>query len=144
MSIFQIRQFEDALNTTLATAPLGGISAGQIAWPEKTYVPVKGLPYIKPELAARARRPVGFGADSVQQWDGTYQVGIFVPRDSGTRLQNIVASEILAAFPRGLALQTTEGLWMTVTRGTVPTPVPFGDWVNLPVLIDWFSFEPPN
>lgn len=141
MSI-ELRHFEDMLNRQLEAAPITGIN-GNIAWPDKTYVPTKGVPYLKPELAARARTPVGFGADSVQQWTGAYQVGVFVPRDTGTRLQNELASQVLAAFPRGLTMQTPQGIWMTVTRGTVPVSVPFGDWLNVPVTIEWFATEPP-
>lgn len=139
----QLRYFEDLfitrLSSSLQTNAIQGISDDNVAWPEKTYVPSKGIPYLKPELAARVRTPVGFGADAVQQWTGTYQIGIFTPRDTGTRLQNQLASQILAAFPRGLALQTPDGVWMTVTRGTAPVPVPFGDWINLPVQLDWFA-----
>jgi hypothetical protein len=141
-----LRYFDDAMNNTLQAALTANTIEGigeNIAWPEKTFAPVKGVPWLKPELAARSRRPVGFGADSVQQWDGTFQVGIFVPRDSGTRLQNQIASQILAVFKRGLALQTPDGVWITVTRGTAPVAVPYGDWINLPVQIDWFATEPP-
>ena len=44
---------------------------------------------------------------------------------------------------RGLALQTPDGVWITVIRGTAPVAVPYGDWINLPVQIDWFATEPP-
>lgn len=140
----ELRYFDDALNGVLkAGLPIDGISSDQIAWPEKTFVPTKGIPYLKPELAARVRRPVGFGADSVKQWDGTWQIGIFVPRDTGTRLMNAVASIVIRTYPRGLRLTTPQGLTMSVTNSTAPVPVSFGDWVNLPVQIEWFAFEPP-
>jgi hypothetical protein len=143
----ELRYFEDAFNGVLAAALLSGAITGiedrNVAWPEKTFSPQKGVPYLKPELAARARRPMGFGADAVQQWDGTFQIGVFVPRDSGTRLQNGIASQILRVFHRGLALRTPDGVWMTVSHGTAPVPVPFGDWVNLPLQIVWFATEPP-
>ncbi len=137
-----LRNFEDVLNGRLRASTISHIVAAQIAWPTVTYLPKKGTPYLKPELAARDRRPIGFGADGVQEWTGTYQVGVFVARDSGTRLPNEIASSVLKAFPRGLSLQTAQGIWVIVTRGTVPVPVPFGDWVNTPVMIDWFAHEP--
>lgn len=144
----ELRYFEDLLNAQLNTAVdaqlLAGITPVDVAWPGKTFTPTKGKPYLKPELAARVRTPVGFGADSVQEWNGTYQVGIFIPRDTGTRLMNELASTVLRTFPRGLAMQTPDGVWMTVTRGTAPVPVPFNDWINLPVQIDWFATEPPS
>lgn len=143
MANIELRHFEDLLNNVLRGASITGIAAADIAWPEKTYRPQKNIPYVKPEMAARNRRPLGFGADAVQEWTGTFQIGVFVPRDSGTRLQNEIASQLLRAYPRGLAMQTPQGVWMTVTRSTVPAPVPFGDWVNLPVMIDWFAHEPP-
>lgn len=143
----ELRYFEDEFNRVLSQALEGGTITGigqdQVAWPEKTFAPRKGQPYLKPELAARARRPVGFGADAVQQWDGTFQIGVFVPRDQGTRLQNGIASQVLRVFHRGLAMRTPEGVWINISHGTAPVPVPFGDWVNLPVQIVWFATEPP-
>ncbi len=88
------------------------------------------------------RQPLGFGEDAVQEWTGTYQIGIFLPRDTGRRLGDQIASQLLALFPRGLDLQTTQGIWLIVTRGTVPVPVPSNDWILLPVIIDWFAHEP--
>lgn len=143
MANIELRHFTDLLNGVLEQATVPGISAGNIAWPRKTYVPKKGIPYLKPELAARARTPVGFGADSVQLWNGSYQIGVFTPRDLSSHLQDQIASAILRLYPRGLAMQTPQGVWMTVTRCTAPVSVPFGDWENLPVTIDWFATEPP-
>lgn len=147
MSI-ELRHFEDLLNGVLSTAvqadQLTGITDALVAWPDKSFTPVKGTPYIKPEVAAQVRNPMGVGADAVQQWNGTFQVGIFTPRDTGRRLANQLASQVLAIFPRGLALQTPQGVWMTVVRGTAPVPVPWNDWNNLPVQIDWFAHEPPS
>lgn len=140
----ELRYFEDALIGVLSAAlPIDGIASDQIAWPEKTFVPTKGVPYLKPEMSGRARRPVGVGADSVQLWTGFYQVGVFVPRDTGTRLQNAIASQVIKAFPRGLSRQTPQGVELIVTNSTAPSPVPFADWVNLPVQIEWFATEPP-
>lgn len=142
MIAISLRYFEDAFNAVLAAAALPGITSN-IAWPNRTYVPAKGVPYLKPEMAGRTRSPAGFGADSVQRWDGRYQVGVFAPRDTGTRLINEIASGVLALFPRGWAAQTPEGVWIRVVNGTAPAPVPFADWINQPVEITWFATEPP-
>jgi Bacteriophage related domain of unknown function len=140
----ELRYFEDAFIAVLQAAlPIEGIPDDQIAWPEKTFVPKKGNPFLKPEMAGRTRRPVGFGANSVKQWDGFYQIGVFVPRDTGTRLQNQVASQLLRIYPRGLGAQTPQGVQIHVTNSTAPTPVPWGDWINLPVQVEWFATEPP-
>jgi hypothetical protein len=138
-----LRYFEDAWNAVLGAAPLTGITAAQIAWPEKTFTPTKGVPFIRAEMTARNRRPMGFGADCVQEWTGIYQIAIFVPRDGGTRLQNEIASKVLTAFPRGLTAVTPQGIVMIVTRSTTPSAVPWNDWINLPVQIEWFAHEPP-
>lgn len=139
----ELRHFVDLLDARLAGATIVGIAAANIAWRDKTYVPVKGVPYLKPEPAARQRTPMGIGADAVQQWDGAYQIGVMTPRESGGHLRDAIASQLLALFPRGLSMQTAQGLWMTVIRGTAPESVPFGDWINLPVTISWFAHEPP-
>lgn len=145
MADIELRHFDDLLNNRLQAqlSTIVGILPDDVAWPEKTYTPVKGTPYLKPEIAARLRTPLGFGADSVQEWTGTYQIGVFVSRDQGTRLQNQIASQLLRAFPRGLAMQTPQGVWLTIMRGTAPVPVSFGDWSNLPLQLDWFAHEPP-
>lgn len=137
MSIL-LRDFEDALNNQLITANI----TKEIAWPNATYVPKKGVTYLSVECAGRSRTPLGFGADGVQQWAGVYQVGVFVPRDSGTREQSNIASKILAAFPRGLTLSTPQAINLIVTTSTAPAPVPSGDWSNLPIQISWFATEP--
>src|SRR4051794_12599222 len=139
----ELRHFDDALNGILANAVLPGINGTQIAWPEKTFTPTKGKPYLKPEMAARLRQPMGVGADTVQQWTGTYQISVMVPRDTGTRLQNELASAVIRAFRPGLAVTTPQGVVLVITASTVPAPVPFADWMNLPVQIQWFAHEPP-
>lgn len=133
-----LRDFADALNAQLEAAAI----STEIAWPNRTFSPVQGVPYLKPECAGQARSPVGCGADGVQQWDGIYQVGVFVPRDSGDRQQSDIASQVLAAFARGLTLLTTNGLRVIISYSTSPAPIAFGDWVNLPVQIHWFATEP--
>jgi hypothetical protein len=144
MQDLQLRYFDDALNGILASAAIPGINGNvQIAWPEKTFVPTKGQPYLRPEMSARVRTPMGVGADSVRQWTGTYQISVMVPRDTGTRLQNELASAVLMAYRRGLSVVTPQGIWLYITESTVPPAVPFGDWINLPVQIQWFAHEPP-
>jgi hypothetical protein len=139
MTHISLRTFTDALNGQLSAANI----TSEIAWPNVVYTPKKGVSYLKPENAGRSRIPMGFGADSVQQWRGIYQVGVFVPRDSGDREQDNLASKILKAFPRGLSLQTNQGIFLIVEYSTAPSPVAFGDWVNLPASIHWFATEPP-
>lgn len=139
MSIL-LRDFEDALNNQLISANI----TKEIAWPNATYVPKKGVTYLSVECAGRNRTPLGFGADCVQQWTGIFQVGVFVPRDSGTREQSNIASKILAAFPRGLNLPTPQGITLIVTASSAPAPVPSGDWSLLPTQISWFATEPPS
>jgi hypothetical protein len=139
----QLRYFDDALNGLLAAALIPGIPPEQIAWPERTFVPTKGRPYLRPEMAARLRRPMGVGADTVQEWTGTYQVSVMVPRDTGTRLQNEIASALLHAYPRGHSVTTPQGILVIIVSTTVPAAVPYADWINLPVQIAWFAHEPP-
>src|SRR3954470_2680426 len=116
----ELRHFDDALQAILANAVLPGINGdAQIAWPEKTFTPTKGRPYLKPEMAARMRQPMGVGADSVQQWTGTYQISVMVPRDTGTRLQNQLASAVIRAYRRGLSVTTPQGVVLVITASTV-------------------------
>lgn len=139
----ELRTFDDVLNARLLAATIPHINGdGAYAWPDVTYLPKKGVPYLEPAISALDRRPLGVGADCVEEWIGTYQISVFVPRDQGKRIGSEIASAVLAAFPRGTSLLTTQGIRVIVTRGTVPVPVPFNDWVNWPVQIDWFAHEP--
>ena len=133
-----LRDFTDALNTQLQTA---GITQ-QIAWPNRVFVPKKGVSYLQVQCAGRARAPLGFGADGVQQWTGLYQVSVYVPRDSGDREQDAIASKVLAAFPRGLNLATPQAITLTVTSSTAAPAEAFGDWSHLPATVNWFAIEP--
>lgn len=137
MSNVTLRGFTDALNARL----VGAAICPQIAWPNAVYSPVKGVNYLSVAGAGRARQPVGFGADGVQQWTGLYNVGVFVPRDAGDREQDILAGKVLAAFPRGLNLPTAAGAVLIVEYSSVSTAVPFGDWSQLPVAVHWFATE---
>ena len=101
------------------------------------------MPYLDVQNAGRARSPLGFGQDSVEQWTGIYQVGVTVPRDTGDRDQEVMTQKVLAAFPRGTNLTTSAGNYLTIEYSTVPGPVAFGDWSVMPVLIHWFVTEVP-
>jgi hypothetical protein len=136
----QLRAFEDVLNARFTAAAI--VPPGQIAWANRTYVPTKGQPYCAVELAARARSPLGFGADGVQQWRGSLQVSVMFPRDTGTRDQAVMAQKVLDAFPRGLNLPLNgTGSPLIVEYSTAAPAVVFGDWSNLPVQISWFATE---
>jgi hypothetical protein len=133
------RYFTDALNNAL----IGAAITSEIAWPNRVYAPKKGVPFFDVQMAGRARTPLGFGQDSVEQWTGIYQVGVMVPRDTGDRDQDILAAKVLAAFPRGLNLTTNNGNYLTIEYSTVPGPVAWGDWSLMPVQIHWFATELP-
>lgn len=133
-----LRDIIDALNGQLQRAAI----SNPIAYPNNVFTPVKGTSYLQVQMAGRARTPLGFGADSVQQWTGTYQVSVFVPRDSGTREQDEIAQKVLNAFPRGLNLRTTNGGVVIVEYSSAASPDVFGDWSNLPTAVHWFVTDP--
>jgi len=134
----RLRDFQDCFNGVLGAAQI----SSEIAWPGEIYHPKKGVCYIKPENAGRSRSPLGAGADGVMQWNGIYQVGVYVPRDTGERKQEELATQVMAAYPRGLTMVTSQGLKVIVTHSTAPAPVPYGDWSLLPVAVHWFATEP--
>lgn len=134
-----LRYYTDALNTALTEA---GIT-NEIAWPNKIYTPKKGIPYLGVENAGRNKTPLGIGADGIIQWVGIYQVGVTVPRDAGTRSQEIWAQRVMNTFARGANLPTFGGNVLTIEYSTAPMPTAFGDWSILPVQIHWFATEAP-
>src|SRR5215831_12857869 len=100
----QLPEFQRLFNDRLRAAAI----TAEVAWPNIVYRPKKGVAYLKPENAGRTRMPLGFGADGAMQWQGVYQVGVFVPRDTGELEQERLASRVMAAFPRGMTLRTVQ------------------------------------
>lgn len=134
-----LRSLIDVLNARLGQAGL----TTPIAYPNNVFTPQKGVSYLQVELAGRGRTPLGFGADSVQQWSGIYQISVYVGRDTGTREQDEIAQKVLNAFPRGLNLPTPNGgANVIVEYSTAASPEVFGDWSNLPIAIHWFATDP--
>lgn len=134
----QLRDFDDALNARLRQAAI----TTEIAWPNVSYVPTKGRPYLWVQNSGRQRTPLGFGADGVQQWTGMWQISAMVGRDSGTTAQAELAQKVLAAFPRGLNLPLRNGSPLIISGATAPVPIAFNDWSNQPVIVSWFALEP--
>lgn len=139
MAELNLRDITDALNGVLQAAAI----TSEIAWPNRVYTPKKGVSYLKPEFAGRARTPLGMGADAVQQWTGIFQIGVFVSRDTGEREQAELATKVMTAYPRGKTMVTPQGMRVIVSHTSAPAPVPFGDWSNLPLQVNWFATQPP-
>jgi hypothetical protein len=136
----ELRDIADLLNTQLLAAAI--VPPEQIAWMNSTFTPTKNVSYLDVAMAGRARTPIGFGADGFQQWQGIYQVSVFVPRDTGTSEQDNIAAKVLAAFPRGLTLISATGVRLIVEYSSPTAINPFGDWSSLPIEIHWFGSEP--
>lgn len=131
-----------ALDARLLTLP--GIDTANINWEGVLYTPVAGTPYLAVQLIAISRRALGIGPGAVLEWDGTYQVSAFWPIGEGRAPAAAVVDSILALFPRGLSLTTTDG---TVIKFEASTPIPLitqAPWIQGIARMPFFAHELPT
>jgi len=109
--------------------------------------PGQQAPYSRATMPALSRTPLGFGADAVIQFSGTYQVLVSCPQGSGRNVCMRMGDVVSAAFPRGraitfTALDTGTNHTVSVMISHAQPPMTNGDWISVPVLIEWMGTDP--
>lgn len=128
-----------ALDAQLAT--LSGLDTSKVAWLNTAYVPEANTAYLATSLPAITRTPITIGAAGEVEWRGTYQVRCNWPAGTGVGDAAAQVDSILALFPRGLTLTTSDGLQLIFDT---PTPRPFaidGEWLYGVAQMPWFAYE---
>lgn len=126
------------LNTNLSTA-----DQANCAWPNTNYTPDPLTAWLSTQMTAVTRASTGPGTNAVIQWDGRYQVNLFSPLSTGLLTVESRVDAILALFPRGTSLTTSDG---HVVRFETPTAMPTQvevQWVHGIAVLPWFSHEFP-
>ncbi len=127
---------QNALDSRFATLP------GQKAWPGVPFSPTVGVPYAAASVAARAAEHVGIGPGQPRFWRGAYQIMVAHPTGEGLKPAHETVESVLALFQRGLNL-TSNNANVIVERSWAAQPYPSGDWINIPVTIEWLCEERP-
>jgi hypothetical protein len=126
--------FEALLNTFSA--------GGQIVVETSpVYAPQAGVGYLSGRLSAYDRVPMGIGAPTPQSVTGFYQISVNRPTAEGSDLADAIAARLVNLFDRGTALALETGQVLTVQQASERPAITSGDWLTVPVVIEWFGTE---
>lgn len=126
-----MKKIEAALNTQLI-ANAGGVD---IAYQNRKYTPVKGTPYMIPDLLPAEPDPWIIGA-ATNFHTGIYQVSLIYPSGIGVGAVNTQADAIIAAFNQTTVL-TYSGVDVVIKSSGRGNGKTSEDWYYLPVNIRW-------
>ena len=123
------RQMLESRLNSWATA---GIPAVPIAWENDAFEPPTNGAYARAYLLPAATNDPSLGM-AHRRYSGTFQINVFCPKGEGPDAAQVLAEEIEALYPRGLAIN---GVRITKTpeigRGT-----PDGNWYMVPVFVTY-------
>ena len=124
-------------------AQLGTFTAGGAVITEAApiYNPQAGVGYLSGRLSAYARTPVGIGPDVPSSVTGSYQVNVQRPAVEGSGMANAIAGMLVHLFVRGAALALATGQVLIVEQASEQPAIPSGDWITVPVVIEYFGTE---
>ncbi|MEJ0047088.1 MAG: phage tail terminator-like protein [Rhodospirillales bacterium] len=128
----------------LAFKAIGGI--GDKAVQGEVYTPIQDRPYCKSSFTGSSS-PAGFDAFCPVVWQGTYKINVNMPSRGGIAAARAVAAIVSNAFPRGRSVVffapgagTNQGV--SVMQTNAPSAETNGDWITIPVLIQWMGSDP--
>ena len=122
-------------------ARIGGVTQIDLQYEGVAYTPVTGRPYLSARLLAYTRTNAGFGPDCVMSETGSYQISVNWPSGEGRPAAGAVADQIVAAFPRALALQAGAQVVSILYTSAAPS-IQSGDWLTIPVVVSWMATDP--
>ena len=137
MSVISHGAVRTAFNARLQTFTDGG----DVNVTGTDYTPQAGRPYITGSLTSYIRTPVGYGLSAPHDVRGTYQVSVNRPAIEGLATADSVAKRVEALFPRGLSLALATGAVLTVMSASERPEMTSGDWLTVPVVIEWYGTE---
>jgi hypothetical protein len=132
-----LADIQKALDGRLALFP------GEKAWEGVPYTPKIGTPYIYSSVSGRVGETIGIGPGVPRFWRGAYQLMVAHPTGEGMVPAYETATSLLDHFPRGLTLVNGEAS-VIIERGHIPQSYRAGDWINVPVIIEWYCEENPQ
>ena len=136
-----------AIDAQLATI---SFDPARIAFLNVVFQPVAGRPYLRASMPSLTRKALTMGADRLTgiggagatvQWDGVYEVDAVWPTNAGSDGCSQMEDTIMRLFPRGLTLNTTDGIFVHFDTPTPLPPRPDGDWYRGCVRCPWWALE---
>jgi hypothetical protein len=106
------------------------------------FEPSEGVPYLYGRMVSLVRTPIGYGANAVVQYSGTYQVNCNCPMEQGRAYAGNMARAITAALNRGSVVTTTNGVTVSIINSSAAPAIDNADWITVPVSISWFCSVP--
>lgn len=116
----------------------------QIAWPNKGFKPTPGTAWLRPSILPAETIQETLGDSGVNRHSGLLQIDVFWPAGEGIERPVEVAGALIKHFKRGTVLA---GSTFYVRVPTPPSRATHRDetnWCQVPVLIPWLAFTPPN
>lgn len=134
MSVFT--DISNALDTQLsALSPLPAV-----AWPNRTYIPVKGTKWIRPTLLPASSEVATIGeTNSTDLNTGIYQVDVFIDAGEGKNDAMVQADLIADHFKRDTELTYNGRTVIIKNVGQSPSQTDNG-WFQVPVNIEYQSY----
>jgi len=132
---------QGAVKAVLDTRLLTFTAGGAVHVQGGTFMPAAGVPYIRGDLPAYQRTPLGIGSDSARQARGTYQIRVVRPSIEGSAQAMSIAARIAYLFARGTSLVMETGALLIIENATEAPEQPSGDWLIVPVIVTWFCTE---
>lgn len=133
MSLAAVRQAFDAHLLTFT-------AGGDVNLAGTDYTPQAGKPYLSSRLTYQ-RSPVGIGTPVAYEVRGTYQVNVNRPAIEGLPTADSLAARIVELFQRNTTLALATGAVLTVMSASEQAEIPAGDWLTVPVVIEWYGTE---
>lgn len=115
-----------------------------VAWEDVAFTPQTGTPYLEPTLSAYSRMPAGPGPNTTFLERGTYTVAVVWPAGSGKGAALAEADKVKTWFPRGLSLTLANQAPLIVQYATLGPSVDSGDWIKVPVTVNWLTEDQEN
>ena len=107
----------------------------------QTFEPTPGVPYLRADVPAYQRSPLGIGAHTATIAQGTYQIRVVRPAVEGASVALAMAARVAYHFRRGTALALETGPALNIQQATEVAMMEQGDWIVVPVIVSWFSTE---
>lgn len=75
-----------------------GYTTTAIAWENIEYVPTAGVPWIRCSILPGQVEALEFGRDTLKQFSGIIDLGVFIPRGSGTKANREYVDKLFTLF----------------------------------------------
>jgi hypothetical protein len=114
----------------------------ELALENTAFTPTKGIMFLASVTSGRNRRPLGVGPNAVTEYSGFYQININGPVDEGVQPLVGAGDALATYFGRGTVLVSSDLTRVVIEISSVQSAIINGDWVTVPVTVQWFSTEP--